>query len=76
MKHVLSWSLACLTLGLLPYSEPHIFGKIKWIFGGAEGMQLLDWFDFVLHGFPWFGLLIVILITLNRKPINIGNQST
>lgn len=54
--------LLCLTLGLAPYfPEPHLFGKIKWIWGGAHGMQLLDWFDALLHGLP-FILLIRMLI--------------
>jgi hypothetical protein len=46
--------LLCLTLGLAPYfPEPHIWGKIKWIRGGAVGMGLIDWLDFVMHGIPW-----------------------
>lgn len=54
--------LLCLTLGLAPFfPEPHFFGKIKWILGGAEGMALIDWFDTLLHGFP-FVLLIRLLI--------------
>ncbi len=54
--------VASLTLGLAPFfPEPHIWGKIRWIMGGAIGMQGMDWFDFFLHGIPWFvlfGLLI------------------
>jgi len=65
MKLLNNWKLIillCLTLGLAPFfPEPHIFGKLKWIFGGANGMQLMDWFDVVLHGFP-FVLLIRLLI--------------
>ena len=54
--------LLCLTLGLAPYyPEPHLFGKIKWIMGGANGMMLIDWFDTLLHGIP-FLLLIRLLI--------------
>ncbi|KAA3638644.1 MAG: hypothetical protein DWQ02_04880 [Bacteroidetes bacterium] len=50
--------IACLTLGLAPYyPEPHIWGKIRWIMGGAKGMAAIDWFDFVFHGLPWFLLL-------------------
>jgi hypothetical protein len=46
--------LLCLTLGLAPYfPEPHIWGKIKWIRGGAVGMGLIDWLDFAMHGIPW-----------------------
>lgn len=51
--------LICLTLGLAPFNPPHIWGKLKWIAGGAEGMQFMDWFDVALHGTPWVLLLIV-----------------
>ena len=41
--------LLCLTLGLAPFfPEPHIWGKLKWIAGGAVGMGAQDWFDFIL----------------------------
>lgn len=54
--------IACLTLGLAPYvPEPHILGKIRWVIGGAIGMQPIDWFDLVMHGAP-FILLIRLLI--------------
>lgn len=49
---------ACLTLGLAPYwPEPHIIGKLRWLFGGAHGMQQLDWGDALLHGTPWLALI-------------------
>lgn len=51
----------CLTLGLAPWfrmEEPHIWGKINWIAGGAVGMKGLDWFDFFMHSTP-FVLLII-----------------
>ena len=52
--------LLCLTLGLAPFfPEPHIFGKLKWMLGGAEGMTIMDWFDLLLKG-----LLFVLLIRL------------
>ena len=51
-----------LTLGLAPFfPEPHIVGKIRWILGGAVGMKMIDWFDFLFHGAPWF-LLIALLV--------------
>ena len=51
----------CLTLGLAPYTpEPHIVGKLRWVLGGANGMQALDWFDLVLHGFPWAYFVLVL----------------
>jgi hypothetical protein len=67
MKNIFNdWSiivLACLTLGLAPFfPEPHIWGKLKWMLGGAAGMQLMDWFDLVLHGFPWVLLIRKIVL--------------
>jgi hypothetical protein len=60
--------LLCLTLGLAPYfPEPHIVGKIQWIAGGAKGMQVIDWFDTLLHGFPFVLLLRFIAIKFLRK---------
>jgi len=58
------WLLASLTLGLAPFSpEPHLWGKLKWVWGGANGMQLIDYWDLVMHGTPWV-LLIISLIRL------------
>lgn len=58
----------CLTLGLAPFTpEPHIFGKLKWIAGGAYGMVLLDWFDVLLHGTPWVLLIIKICSSLIKS---------
>ncbi|MEQ8244763.1 hypothetical protein [Fulvivirga sp.] len=54
--------LLCLTLGLAPFTpEPHLFGKVRWLLGGANGMQLMDYFDLALHGFPWIFLIVRIL---------------
>lgn len=56
------------TLGLAPYSpEPHLFGKIRWLKGGAVGMQPMDWFDLVLHGFPFVLLLVYIVLNVRKK---------
>lgn len=57
--------LICLTLGLAPYfPEPHLWGKLRWVAGGAKGMALIDWFDLVLHGFPWLLLLRLVIVKL------------
>lgn len=51
--------IVSLTLGLAPFSpEPHILGKIRWLRGGALGMEAMDYFDVLLHGTPWIWLLI------------------
>ncbi|WP_431136417.1 hypothetical protein [Psychroserpens mesophilus] len=60
--------LLCLTLGLAPFfPQPHIWGKLKWIAGGANGMQLQDWFDVLLHGLPWLLLIRIIFVKSFRK---------
>lgn len=60
--------LLCLTLGLAPFlPEPHVLGKLKWIMGGAEGMQLMDWFDVLLHGFPFLLLIRLLIFKIIKK---------
>lgn len=60
--------LLCLTLGLAPFfPEPHLWGKLKWIVGGAKGMQLKDWFDVIMHGFPWLLLVRLFIIKITKK---------
>ena len=73
MKFWNDWRLvgmACVTLGLAPFfPEPHIWGKVKWILGGAAGMQPMDWFDTLLHGLPWV-LLVRLLVVAFLKNIS------
>jgi hypothetical protein len=60
--------LLCLTLGLAPFvPEPHIFGKVRWIAGGAVGMEAMDWFDFAMHGLPFMLLLRLGIIEGRKK---------
>ena len=70
MKLTTDWRiiiLFCLTLGLAPFfPEPHINGKRRWLFGGAKGMQPMDYFDLVLHGFPFILLIRLIIIKLKK----------
>lgn len=65
------WKLAllgALTLGLAPFiPEPHVWGKLKWIMGGAHGMSAMDWFDFLMHGTPWFLLIRIGILKLIKK---------
>lgn len=62
------FALASVTLGLAPFTpEPHLWGKLVWIMGGAKGMQAVDWFDFLMHGTPWFLLIISGVINLVDK---------
>jgi len=66
MKILNDWRIVLLvscTLGLAPFfPEPHIWGKLKWIAGGAVGMKQIDWLDALLHGLPWILLLRLFLI--------------
>lgn len=58
-------SMACLTLGLAPFfPEPHIWGKLKWIIGGARGMQTMDFLDFAWHGLPFLLLIRIGILKL------------
>lgn len=62
----LPWLLVivlCLTLGLAPFSPPHIWEKLQLLFRG-ELVRLIDWFDFFLHGFPWALLIIKIFVAV------------
>ena len=62
--------MLCLTLGLAPFfPEPHLWGKIKWVIGGAKDMQLMDWFDILLHGLPWILLIRVIILNITQKNV-------
>ncbi|MDF2158216.1 hypothetical protein [Algoriphagus sp. CAU 1675] len=60
--------LLSLTLGLAPFvPEPHIWGKIKWVAGGAVGMKLIDWGDLIFHGFPWLMFLRLAFLEVKKK---------
>jgi len=70
-KNTKLWLMASLTLGLAPFvPEPHLWGKLKWIFGGGafsgeHPMQFMDWFDVCFHGFPW--LMLMVSLILSKK---------
>jgi len=67
-SNIIRYLLFSLTLGLFPYfPEPHILGKVRWLAGGAVGMQPLDWFDLLLHGTPWILLIYALLSEARRK---------
>lgn len=65
----LPWSLAvllCLTLGLAPFTPPHLFEKLSMLVHG-ELRRLVDWFDLALHGAPWLVLLAKGILSLTRS---------
>jgi hypothetical protein len=60
--------LLCLTLGLAPFfPEPHIWGKLKWIAGGGNGMELMDYFDLLFHGAPFLLLIRRVFVEIWRN---------
>lgn len=72
MKELLNnWKLIillCLTLGMAPFfPEPHVWGKLKWVAGGAVGMNAMDWFDVVFHGFPFILLLRKTILSVIKR---------
>ena len=57
--------LACLTLGLAPFTpEPHVWEKLKMLAGGTL-TQPIDIFDLALHGLPW---LLLALRLISARP--------
>ena len=49
------WAIAvllCLTIGLAPFTPPHLVEKLQML---AEGrlVRPIDWFDLLLHAAPW-----------------------
>jgi len=67
-SRVLVALIASVTLGLAPFvPEPHLFGKWRWLLGGAEGMQAMDWFDLALHTSPWIYLILSIIRLLQLR---------
>jgi hypothetical protein len=60
--------LACGTLGLAPFMpEPHLWGKLRWLAGGAIEMQPMDWFDLCLHGTPFVLLIRWLILYFLKK---------
>jgi hypothetical protein len=56
----LPWSLvvlACLTLGLAPFTPPHIWEKLQMLVQGRL-VRPIDWLDLVFHGIPWVLLVL------------------
>lgn len=75
MKNILSsvdqinWGMIiilCATLGLAPFSPPHIIEKLSMLMKGNL-IKPLDWFDLFLHGSPWIILILKIIAFLMKK---------
>jgi hypothetical protein len=63
--------MLCLLLGLAPFfPEPHIWGKIRWVAGGAVGMGTMDWLDLLWHGAPWILLIRLGVLAVQKRRKN------
>ncbi len=51
--------ILCITLGLAPFSPPHVIEKLSMLVNGTL-VKPIDWFDLFLHGAPWLILLLKI----------------
>lgn len=59
--------IAALTLGLAPFvPEPHIWKQLVAL-GRGTIHEFIDWFDLVLHGFPWVWLTIVLIRMMKKQ---------
>jgi hypothetical protein len=57
---------ACLTLGLAPFTPPHVWEKLRMLFRG-DLVRGVDWFDLALHGTPWLLLLTKVIVSFMKK---------
>ena len=65
----LNWGVViilCATLGLAPFSPPHIVEKLSMLFKGTL-VKPIDWFDLFLHGIPWLLLILKIGVFFTKK---------
>ncbi len=65
----LSWPVAiilCLTLGLAPFSPPHIVEKLQMLMKGRL-VRPIDWFDLFLHGAPWLLLILKAAYSVRNR---------
>jgi len=65
----LNWGviiILCATLGLAPFSPPHIVEKLSMLIKGNL-IKPVDWFDLFLHGFPWIILFLKLFSLLTKK---------
>jgi hypothetical protein len=75
MKNILSvvdqlnWGMVivlCATLGLAPFSPPHIVEKISMLIRGNL-IKPIDWFDLFFHGIPWIILILKITASVIKE---------
>ena len=63
LSRAASFIAACATLGLAPFTPPHIWEKLQMLFSGRL-VRPIDGFDLLLHGVPWILLLLKVATAL------------
>ena len=58
--------LLCLTLGLAPFSPPHIVEKLQMLMRGKL-VRLIDWFDLFMHSAPWVILVLKCIFSIKGR---------
>jgi hypothetical protein len=58
--------LACATLGLAPFTPPHVVEKLRMLAAGTL-VRPIDVFDLLLYGAPWLVLLAKVIRALIRR---------
>ncbi len=58
--------LVCVTLGLAPFSPPHVWEKLTMLTSGTLRAPM-DVFDLFLHGTPWLLLIAKAVTLLGRR---------
>lgn len=58
--------ILCLTMGLAPFSPPHIYEKIMMLVN-SQPLEAVDWFDVFIHGSPWVLLSLKFFTTYKLK---------
>jgi hypothetical protein len=64
----LDWMLLiaiCLTLGLAPFTPPHIVEKLQLLVKGKL-VKPIDWFDLLFHGLPWALLILKAALSIKK----------
>jgi hypothetical protein len=57
--------IACLSIGLAPYNPPHFVEKLQMLIKGRL-VRPIDWFDFFMHGAPWFLLILKGVVSIKK----------
>lgn len=58
--------VVCATLGLAPFTPPHVVEKLLMLSRG-ELVRAIDWFDLAMHGAPWTVLILKAASVLFRS---------